>query len=203
MGFIFKESMKLLHPFMPFLSEYVYQKLEGRELENNTSIMIEKFPIDDGKYEYIEEFEIIKDVITTIRRAKVGIGKANKEIPLSYVKINKNINLNLITQFSSLAKTKEIKITKEKMQDCIFDIGENCEVFIPKDNIDLSKILDELAFKKSKIQKEIDKVKGILDNKNFIKNAPKNVVEINENILKNAIEKMQKIDEEIKRYKNL
>ena len=203
MGFIFKESMKLLHPFMPFLSEYVYQKIANMDLENNTSIMIEKFPIDDGKYEFIEEFEILKDVITSIRRAKVGIGKANKEIEFCYVKINKNIDLNLITQFSSLAKTKEIKITKEKMQDCIFDIGEYCEVFIPKNDIDLSKILDELAFKKCKIQKEIDKVKAILDNKNFIKNAPKNVVELNENILKNAIEKMQKIDEEIKRYKNL
>ena len=77
-GAILRETMKLLHPFMPFVSEFVWQSLRGSDIENAVSIMIEKFPVFDVNLALNSDFEIMRDIITTIRRAKISIDLANR-----------------------------------------------------------------------------------------------------------------------------
>ena len=81
LGSIYKESMKLLHPFMPFITEHLYHELSGTSLEKNDSIMISKYPFKTKKRKKEEQkFEIIMDAIVSIRRAKVLVDLANQKI---------------------------------------------------------------------------------------------------------------------------
>jgi len=71
LGAIYKEAMKLLHPFMPFITEYLYQKLNGTTLEENESIMVMNYPKAEFTDEDIEKkFELIIESIISLRRAK-------------------------------------------------------------------------------------------------------------------------------------
>ncbi len=82
LGAIFKESMKLLHPFMPFITEYLYHELSGTSLETGTSIMIMSYPEtiqNDTKIE--RQFDVAMDAIVAIRRAKTLIDMANQRFP--------------------------------------------------------------------------------------------------------------------------
>jgi len=71
LGSIFKESMKLLHPFMPYLTEYLYQRLGDSSLEDSESIMIQKYPKAQKTDEKImEDFALAIEAIVSIRRCK-------------------------------------------------------------------------------------------------------------------------------------
>ena len=198
LGGIFKEAMKLLHPFMPFLSEFAYQTINNTTLEQAKSIMIEQFPKPNHDIDEMLEFEIIKDIVTSIRRAKITIDCANKSIPLCYIKLNKKADIDILKTFiPKLSKCENIEFIEQKVEKVIFDIGEYSEIYIPTDKINLDEIKAKLYKKQEKILKEIEKLDSMLNNQNFIKNAPKELIESNQNALNEAKEKLSKIQSEI------
>ncbi len=198
LGAIFKEAMRLLHPFMPFISEYLYQELNGTTLEENESIMVQPYPKASNQNKEIEErFNKIIDAIVSIRRAKALIEMANRTIPLAYVKAPLEEEDKKFIQ--KLAKVERVEVTQERVEDAIVDVGEFVEVFIPLENIDLSPILKRLNKQKDKLQKEVEKLEKMLSNEKFLQNAPKEVVQENQQALENAKEKLKKVKEELKR----
>ena len=202
-GAILRETMKLLHPFMPFVSEFVWQSLRGSDIENADSIMIEKFPIFDVNLALNSDFEIMRDIITTIRRAKISIDLANKSISAAFIKADLR-DKNLAEIFiKKLAKCDKIDFVKSKMPNCIFEIGESCEVYIPANEVDLGALTAKLEAKKIKTQKEKDKLELVLNNDNFIKNAPKNLIDSNKIALDEANLRLDKIEAELKTLKSI
>ncbi len=200
LGAIFKEAMKLLHPFMPFITEYLYQELSGTSLEENESIMIKPYPtIEEFDQKIIDRFETIIDAIITIRRAKALIDMANKKIPLAYVKAT--LDEEALKYIEKLAKVEKVRLTDTLIKDAVADVGEKVEVFIPLHGIDLTPIISRLTKQKEKIQKEIDKLSKMLSNEKFLQNAPKEVVEENRKALDEAKTKLHKIDEELARLR--
>ncbi|MCX6061435.1 MAG: valine--tRNA ligase [Campylobacterales bacterium] len=198
LGSIFKESMKLLHPFMPFITEYLYHELSGTTLEEGNSIMVMTYPEDVTIDEGIEaEFAIIMDAIITIRRAKTLIDCGNQKIPLAYVKCNGNHTM-MEPFIARLGKVETLKFTESKIDNAISDIGESVEVYIPTEAIDLSPIIDRLSKQREKLQKEADKLSGMLSNERFVANAPEAVITENRNGLADAHNKITKIDEQLK-----
>ena len=202
-GAILRETMKLLHPFMPFVSEFVWQSLRGSDIENADSIMIEKFPVFDVNLALNSDFEIMRDIITTIRRAKISIDLANKSISAAFIKADLR-DKNLAEIFiKKLAKCDKIDFVKSKMPNCIFEIGESCEVYIPANEVDLGALTAKLEAKKIKTQKEKDKLELMLNNDNFIKNAPKNLIDSNKIALNEANLRLDKIEAELKTLKSI
>ncbi len=202
-GAILGETMKLLHPFMPFVSEFVWQSLRGTSIESAESIMIEKFPEFNANLAVNSDFEIVRDIITTIRRAKTNIDLANKPISQAFIKANlsdKNIAEIFIKK---LAKCEKIDFVKSKMQNCIFEIGEHCEVYIPADSVDLDALIKKMEVKMTKAQNEKAKLESMLNNENFIKNAPQNLVDSNRNALEDAKSRLEKINAELESLKNI
>jgi valyl-tRNA synthetase len=198
LGSIFKESMKLLHPFMPFITEYLYHELSGSTLEEGDSIMVMTYPEDVTIDEGIEaEFAIIMDAIVTIRRAKTLVDLGNQKIPLAYVKCNGNHTM-MEPFIARLGKVETLKFTENKIDNAISDIGESVEVYLPTDAIDLSPIIDRLTKQREKLQKESDKLSSMLSNERFVANAPKSVIIENRNGLADAQDKIIKIDEQLK-----
>ena len=201
LGAIFKESMKLLHPFMPFITEYLYHELSGTSLETGESIMLMPYPHKTKKREKEErKFEIIMDAIVSIRRAKVLVDLANQKIEKAFVKIdgiNEDDKTMMLPFIIKLAKVTEVEFTEAKVENSVSDISDLCETFIPTDSIDLSSIISKLTKQDEKLQKEIDKVGGMLKNERFVANAPEDVLEKNRSLLADAQAKQTKVKEQL------
>lgn len=206
LGAIFKESMKLLHPFMPFITEYLYHELSGTTLEASESIMIMKYPFKTKKRLKDEvRFEIIMDAIISIRRAKVLVDLANQKIEKAYVKIdalNEEEKEMMRPFIARLAKVETVEFTDKKVQDSVSDISEKCETFIPTESIDLTPIMNRLTKQDEKLQKEIDKLSNMLNNERFVANAPEDVLQKNRELLADATSKQQKVLEQLDSLKN-
>ena len=206
LGAIFKESMLLLHPYMPFISEYLWHKLDGSTLEESGSIMVKPYPTftycDNSN---LQIFELISDSIISIRRAKTTIELANQKIPKAYIKSNIAISKDFAPTFvkyvSKLAKVEEIEITSQKISHCIVDITEKVESYIPIQEINLTPIISRLEKQQEKTQKEIIKLQSMLKNEKFIANAPAQVLETNKKALIEQEEKLIKIQAELKSLK--
>ena len=205
LGAIFKEAMKLLHPFMPFITEHFYHELSGTSLEKNDSIMISKYPFKTKKRKKEEQkFEIIMDAIVSIRRAKVLVDLANQKIKKAFVKIDtisKDDKEAMLPFIMKLAKVEEVEFTDTKIQNSVSDIADTCETFIPTDSIDLSSIIAKLTKQGEKLQKEIDKVSSMLKNERFVANAPEDVLAKNRDTLADAQAKQVKVNEQLSSLK--
>ncbi len=198
LGAIFKESMKLLHPFMPFITEYLYHELSGTSLESGESIMVMAYPHKTKPREKEEAlFERIKDAIVSIRRAKALVDMANQKIQSAYVKAE-GIDETLAKAFiEKLAKVENVAFTHEKIDNAVSDVGLHVEVYIPTESIDLSPIINRLSKQLEKSQKEIAKLSGMLNNEKFVANAPDDVIAKNRADLEETQSKAQAISNQL------
>ncbi|WP_373072886.1 valine--tRNA ligase [Sulfurimonas sp.] len=201
LGAVFKESMKLLHPFMPFVTEYLYHELSGTNLDSDESIMIKEYPYKTKRRKEEDKFEIIMDAIVSIRRAKVLVDMANQKIDKAYVKVDGMSDEDKETMkpfIMKLAKVeKELIFTDSKIEDAVSDIADKCETFIPTDSIDLTPIINKLTKQNEKLDKEIGKLSGMLNNEKFVANAPEDVLAKNREQLADAEAKKAKVEEQL------
>lgn len=206
LGAIFKEAMKLLHPFMPFITEYLYHELSGTSLESGDSIMLMKYPHQTSVHEKEErKFEIIMDSIVSIRRAKVLVDLANQKIEKAFIKIDgisQQDEEKMRPFILKLAKVEVVVFTQSKIENAVSDISDLCESFIPTDSIDLSSIISKLTKQNEKLQKEIDKLTSMLSNERFVANAPEDVLEKNRTLLEDAKIKQEKVVEQLNSLQN-
>ncbi len=200
LGAVFKETLKMISPFMPFISDFLYHKLSGTSLEEGDSVMIMNFPKDIKKDENIENmFAIIEEAITAIRRAKVVIDMGNSKIAKAYVKLDSSIDTEVAKPFiEKLAKVENIEFVDTKQENSITDVSDNLEVYIPTGEIDMTPIINKLTKQKEKLEKEIGKLTGMLSNEKFVANAPAKVIEENKAGLASAEEKLAKVEAELK-----
>ncbi|MFA6192177.1 MAG: valine--tRNA ligase [Sulfurimonas sp.] len=204
LGAIFKEAMKLLHPFMPFITEYLYHELSGTTLENGESIMVMRYPSKIKQRKEEEKFEIIMDAIVSIRRAKVLVDLANQKIEKAFVKIDgisEEDKAMMLPFIARLAKVERVEFTDTKVENAVSDIADTCETFIPTESIDLSSIISKLEKQDDKLQKEIDKLAGMLNNERFVANAPEDVLTKNREALADAESKREKVLEQLNSLK--
>jgi len=199
LGSIFKESMKLLHPLMPFITEYLYQKLSATELNSENSIMIKEYPtVKEIDSSVIDTFELAIEAIVSIRRCKTLVDMGNKKIEKAYVKFTKDVDTNLLKPFlEKLAKVEEIEFVESKPENAVTDVSDNLESYISTADIDMSPIIKKLENQKAKLEKEIAKLNGMLNNEKFVANAPEAVITQNRQALADAQEKLEKVNTEL------
>ena len=199
LGSIYKESLKLLHPFMPFISEYLYHALSKSTLEDSSSIMISSYPnlqISDEKSS--KDFELIIEAIVSVRRCKTLIDQGNQKITKAYILASKDIDTNIAKPFiEKLAKVEDIIFTNQRLERYVSDVSDNLTSMIATNDIDLAPIINKLDKQKEKLQKEIDKLSSMLSNERFVANAPENVIEENKKALEEANNKLSKITSEL------
>lgn len=208
LGSIFKSALKLLHPYMPFITDALWHTLNASDIESADSIMVSHYPtskkLDENVLKLEKNFEIIQDVIISIRRLKAMLELGNTSIKEAFVKLNAStsntsiIENALLEQFvCKLARVETLHCVESKPQGCVGDVGDHCECFIQLKGIDLSAVLSRLNNQSQKLQKEIAKLQGMLGNENFVKNAPEAVIAQNQQALQNAQEKFAKIESEL------
>lgn len=200
LGSIFKASMKLLHPFMPFITEHLYHRLSGTTLESSSSIMVSTYPVaGEIDEEIMNEFALAIEAIVSVRRCKTLIDKGNQRIEKAFVKIDQKVDQEMLKALiQRLAKVDEIQFVECKPDRAVADVSDTLQSFISTEDIDMSDVIAKLTKQQEKLQKEIDKLSGMLSNERFVANAPEAVIDQNRAAQTEAENKMQKILAELK-----
>ena len=181
---VLKDVLKLLHPFMPFITEEIWQHLP----EKTNPLIIESWPIAKEDYIFDEDekkIELIKKAIKAIRNARAEMNIApSKKSQFIFVVEDENLKNTIIegkSKFTTLAGAEEIIFEKDKSQigeDNISVVLDGCEVYLPlKDLIDYDKEIERLEKEKAKLEDEISRVDSKLANKGFVLKAPESIVE--------------------------
>ena len=197
-----KDILKLLHPFMPFISEEIYSKIKCND---NTDITISEWPENcNFNINNIKDFEITKETIKAIRNFRKQKNILDKESVKIHIKENKKINKNLDSIIKKLANVENINYSSEISQIGFnFMIGSN-EYFIPFN--------EKINFKEEikKLEKDLVYTKGFLkivsnklSNKKFVQNAPKELVEREDKKMIDAKNKIKILQQKILQLKKL
>ncbi len=202
------DSLKLLHPFMPFVTEKIYRNLYNKD----ESIMISEFPKYDEKQvytiaeNYIEE---VKKVITEIRnvRAKMNVHPAKKTKLIAVTNIYENEVKESNEFLKKLGFADKIIIQKYKEnipQNAISVLSSNLEIFIPfEELIDIKEEIERIKKEKEKLLIEIEKVDNMLNNEGFINKAPTKKVQEIRDRKQDLTEKLNNIEERIKQINSV
>ncbi|WP_169776568.1 valine--tRNA ligase [Campylobacter mucosalis] len=200
LGAIFKEAMKALSPFMPFISEFLYHELSGTDIKNG-SIMISRYPANLERDLDIEaKFSLIIEAIISIRRAKASVDLGNAKIAKAFLKLNENLSSEYLKYIKTLAKCDEIELTNDEVANSCVDVSENLSSFVPLSGIDTSEIVKRLEGQKNKLLKEIEKLSNMLSNEKFVANAPEAVIKTNREGLENAKNQLKNVNAELVKF---
>ncbi|WP_315521178.1 valine--tRNA ligase [Leptotrichia wadei] len=201
---VLDKGLRMLHPFMPFITEEIWQKL-GLDEE---TIMLSEFPTENKKYVDLaaeKEFDYLKEIVNAIRNIR---GEANvspaKKIEVIFKIVNdgeKEILEHNAKILDKLANVEKYEFNKEIPALVGFKLVETTEIYVPlADLIDKEKEIAKLEKDIQKTQKELDRVLGKLSNEKFLSKAPKEVID-KENGIKEELEnKIAKFKESIKLY---
>ena len=201
---VLDKGLRMLHPFMPFITEEIWQKL-GLDEE---TIMLSEFPTENKKYVDLaaeKEFDYLKEIVNAIRNIR---GEANvspaKKIEVIFKIVNdgeKEILEHNTKILDKLANVEKYEFNTEIPALVGFKLIETTEIYVPlADLIDKEKEIAKLEKDIQKTQKELDRVLGKLSNEKFLSKAPKEVID-KENGIKEELEnKIAKFKESIKLY---
>jgi valyl-tRNA synthetase len=191
--------LKLLHPFMPFITEEIWQALKG-----GTPLMLERFPVYENELDYPDEEADFEKIIAAIksvrnRRAEMNVPPSKKAelfIETDEVETFKKG----IMFFERLAYASKVEISNEDPQiaDAVACVTDAARLFIPlSEIIDKDKELARLTKEKTSVEKDITIISGKLNNPGFLAKAPAQLVESEKAKLAKAKEKLAKIEQSI------
>ena len=194
---VMQGMLKLLHPFMPFITEEIWQVLNNE----SSSIMVSSFPVYDEKYLFKteeEDFSRIIDAIKAVRARRTEMNvppsvKAKIFIETQYTDLFRGCGIF----FEKLASASEIEVSEKcEVEDAVTAVTDCARLFIPLDQlVDKEKETARLEKEKAKVQKDIDFLSGKLNNQGFLAKAPEKLIEAEKAKLAKAQEKMAKIEQ--------
>ena len=201
------DTLKLLHPFMPFVTEKIYMELYN----NDESIMIAKYPEYNEKLDFKveeEQIEQIKEIITGRRniRTKMNVHPSKKSKLIFIVKPEDREFIQKSEGFiKKLGFSEEIEIKTEKQdipQNAVNVVTPRIEVFIPfEDLVNIEEEKQRLEKEKSKILIEKEKTDKMLGNPGFLAKAPEAKVQEEKAKLEKFNEMIANIESRIKNLK--
>ena len=175
---VLMDSLKLLHPIMPFITEEIYQKLYNKDSE---SIMISNFPDYDLKYDFKSEemqVEKLKDIITEIRNLRANLNvHPSKKAELIFVTTKYTELINKSEEFlKKLGFSDKIIVQENKdgiASNAMSIITEGLELYIPfEELVDVEEERKRLEEEKKKVLSEIERASKMLANPGFVNKAP-------------------------------
>ena len=202
------DSLKLLHPFMPFVTEKIYKELYNKD----ESIMISEYPTYNKDLEFASEeqdIEQIKEVIVGIRNARIQMNvHPSKKSKLIFVTNEYKDFLEASEAFiKKLGFAESIEVVQNKdniLKNAINIVTANLEVFIPfEDLVDVKEEVERLEKEKSKILVEKEKTDKMLSNAGFIAKAPAAKVEEEKQKLAKFNEMIDTINKRINALKQM
>ena len=181
LGYILVNSLKLLHPFMPFITEEIFGYLPTGE----DTIMLSAWPKYDASLNFKDDekrMQLVMDAIRSIRNLRTQMNVVpSKKAKVIIVTNDTSIFEGTEAFFEKLAGASETVIQSDKAnidENAVNAVTEGAEVFIPLDElVDKEKELERLTKEKKRLEDEIKRVTSKLSNAGFVAKAPKAVVD--------------------------
>ncbi|MCH5223591.1 MAG: valine--tRNA ligase [Muribaculaceae bacterium] len=197
----FDSLLKLLHPFMPFITEELWQNLEPRK--DGESIMTARLPeakpVDE---KIISDFEVMKETIAGIRTIRKQKQIPQKESLELLVKGSHNGILDCVIE--KIGNISSITLSEEKPAGAASFIVGATEYCIPVGkSINLDEELKKLQAEMDYYNKFLDSVRKKLSNEKFVANAPEKVVALERKKEADALEKIETINSAIQALKGM
>ncbi len=185
--------LKLLHPFMPYVTEEIYQMLPIKE---SASIMISKYPEYNKKEVFKEESEKLDGILEDI--VAIRNMKATNKITKSALVNFECSNEEFINIYASQLKITEANLTSDDPDGMITSNYKsnfiNITYFFEKEFIDTKALEEEIA----KLESSIERRKKLLSNENYVNKAPSNIVELDRKKLAEEEEKLLHLKENLR-----
>ena len=173
------DALKLLHPYMPFITEEIFCNIQDEE----ESIMISSWPVYDEANNFAAEekaIETIKEAVRNIRNLRADMNVAPSRKALVYVvsasEDVKNIFNNSLGFFGTLAYASEVKVQSDKAgipDDAVSTVIPDAVIYIPfAELVDIDKEIERLKKEEGRLQGEIKRCNGMLNNERFTSKAP-------------------------------
>ncbi|MCI1720895.1 MAG: valine--tRNA ligase [Bacteroidales bacterium] len=195
----FDALLKMLHPFMPFITEELWQNMAERK--EGETIMLQQMPAE-GKFseEMLSMFDAAEQTIMNIRNIRQSRGISPKEAVELYVKEPYDVKIApVIEKLANVSGLKLVRDIDKQMQGMNFMVGTT-EFFVPlKVNAEeeVKKIKEEIE----RYTKFLSSVEKKLSNANFVKNAPAQVVDLEKKKQSDAQTKLNNLNELLQRFK--
>lgn len=201
---VLKDILKLLHPFMPFITEEIWSHLPATK----TDLIISNWPTLNVKYSNKEQeksMELIMEAIKNVRNVRsemdVKPSKKARIIVLANDDITELFTSNS-NYFEALASASEVSVESNKAnipEDAVAVVSEGAELFLPlADLVDFSKEVERLEKEKAKLEDEVNRVVRKLSNEGFVKKAPEKLINAEkekqtkyQSMLDNVIERIE------------
>ncbi|MTI54918.1 valine--tRNA ligase [Geosporobacter ferrireducens] len=207
---VLENILKLLHPFMPFITEEIWQHLPTTKEE---SIMVAPWPKTDTELDFTvqeQAMDLVMDAIRSIRniRAEMNVIPSRKAKVIlvasaesAYVSMEMGKNY-----FLTLAGASEVVLQKDKKdipEDAVSAIVPGVEIFLPLDDlVDLEKEIDRLEKERAKLEGELKRVTGKLSNEGFLAKAPASLIDEEKGKQASYQQMMDKVLERLKAMKS-
>ena len=195
------QGLKLLHPFMPFITEEIYCTL----LPDEESIMISDWPVYRDEMNFADAEKAVSSFQEVVR----GIRNTRNEMNVPQ---NRKTNIYIVGKdaeccahfesckksFTNLAFAKEIHVQQDKNgigEDAVSIVVADGVVYLPlEDLIDREKEIERLTKEQERLTKEIARCEGMLNNPNFVNKAPASKVEAEKEKLEKYKEMKEKVN---------
>ena len=202
------DALKLLHPYMPFVTEEIFCTLQNEE----ESIMISKWPEyrDDRNFEKDENaIEIMKEAVRGIRNVRAQMNVAPGRKAHVYVVSQKTEVQDIFTEgklfFASLASASDITIQADKTgiaEDAVSVVIANATLYIPfTELVDIAQEIERLQKEEKRLQGELSRVNGMLGNEKFVSKAPAEKIAEEKDKLEKYTQMMKQVQERLEQLK--
>ena len=197
-------ALKLLHPFMPFITEEIFCNVQNEE----ESIMISKWPEYKDEWNFEEDekaVELIKEAVRGIRNTRTGMNvppsRKAKVFVVSESEELRNIFENSKAFFATLGYANEVAVQSDKTgiaEDAVSVLIHQAALYMPfADLVDIDKEIERLTKEEDKMNKEIKRAQGMLSNPKFVDKAPADKVQAEKDKLEKYTQMLAQIQERL------
>ena len=193
-------SLKLLHPFMPFITEEIFCNLQDEE----PSIMISSWPVYKEEWNFAADehaVEVIKEAVRAIRNVRTSMNVPPSRKAKVFV-VTEDADLTDIFEnsrvfFSTLASASEVVIQKDKTgigEDAVSAVIPKAAIYMPfAELVDIEKETERLKKEEERLTKELARVNGMLANEKFVSKAPQAKIDEERAKLQKYTEMMEQV----------
>ena len=201
-------SLKLLHPYMPFITEEIFCSLQDEE----ESIMVSDWPVFEEAFDFKaeeNEVEIIKNAVRNIRNLRADMNVPPSKKASVYVVSEKEEVRKVFEDsrvfFATLGYASEVHVQADKAgiaDDAVSTVIPDAVIYMPfAELVDIEKEIERLKKEQDRLAKEIARCQGMLSNPNFVNKAPEAKVQAEKEKLANYQQMMEQVQTRLEQLK--